>query len=59
MRQGKFVIGDRSANGTFVTIDGTEEMVLRREETILRGHGYITLGQTLATATEKVEFTCE
>ena len=59
VRQGKFVIGDRSANGTFVNVDGDSEMVLRREESILRGHGYITLGQSLTTATEKVEFTCE
>jgi adenylate cyclase len=59
VRQGKFVIGDRSANGTFVNVDGDTEMVLRREEAILRGHGYITLGQSLKTATEKVEFTCE
>jgi len=59
VRQGKFVISDRSANGTFINMDGDTEMVLRREESILRGHGFITLGQSLATATEKVEFTCE
>jgi adenylate cyclase len=59
VRQGKFVISDRSANGTFINMDGDTEMVLRREESILRGHGFITLGQSLTTATEKVEFTCE
>ena len=35
------------------------EVVLRREETMLRGHGFITLGQSRATATEVVEFFCE
>ena len=58
-RVNKFVIADRSANGTFVNIDGDEELVLRREEAILHGHGFITLGQSRATATEFVEFFCE
>jgi len=59
VRQDKFVIADRSANGTYVTIDGDRPMVLRREEALLRGHGYITLGQSKDTATEVVEFFCE
>jgi len=58
-RQDKFVIADRSANGTFLSIDGDREIVLRREEALLRGHGFITLGQSRATATEFVEFFCE
>jgi adenylate cyclase len=58
-RQDKFVLADRSANGTYVSIDGDREIVLRREEALLRGHGFITLGQSRATATEFVEFFCE
>ncbi len=58
-RQDKFVLSDRSANGTYVSIDGDREIVLRREEAMLRGHGFITLGQSRATATEFVEFFCE
>jgi adenylate cyclase len=58
-RQDKFVIADRSANGTFLSIDGDREIVLRREEALLRGHGFITLGQSRSTATEFVEFFCE
>jgi adenylate cyclase len=58
-RQDKFVLADRSANGTFLSIDGDREIVLRREEALLRGHGFITLGQSRATATEFVEFFCE
>ena len=57
-RMDKFVLADRSANGTCVSIDGQGELVLRREECILRGHGFITLGQTRETATEIVEFHC-
>jgi len=58
-RQGKFVLTDHSANGTYVTIDGDSELVLRREETILRNHGVIALGHSRASATELVEFFCE
>jgi adenylate cyclase len=55
----KFVLADRSANGTYLSIDGDSEIVLRREEVLLRGHGFITLGQSRSTATEFVEFFCE
>jgi predicted component of type VI protein secretion system len=55
-RQSKFVITDRSANGTYLTIDGDRELILRREEAMLRNHGFIALGQSRATATELVEF---
>jgi adenylate cyclase len=58
-RQDKFFITDRSANGTYLTIDGATEIVLRREESMLRGHGCITLGQPRANATEIVEYFCE
>lgn len=59
VRQGKFMITDRSANGTYISIDGDQEMILRREEAMLRHHGVIALGQSRNTATELVEFFCE
>ena len=58
-RRDKFVLADRSANGTYLSIDGDPEIVLRREEALLRGHGFITLGQSRSTATEFVEYFCE
>jgi adenylate cyclase len=58
-RQDSFVLADRSVNGTYLSIDGDREIVLRREEAALRGHGFITLGQSRSTATEFVEFFCE
>ena len=58
-RQDKFVLADHSANGTYLSIDGDREIVLRREEALLRGHGFITLGQSRSTATEFVEYYCE
>lgn len=58
-RQDKFMIIDRSANGTYVTINGDREIVLRREEAMLRHHGVIALGQSQSSATERIEFFCE
>ena len=58
-RQGRFFLTDRSANGTWLSIDGAAEVVLRREESMLHGHGFISLGQPRASSTELVEFTCE
>jgi adenylate cyclase len=58
-RLDKFILTDHSANGTFITIEGDKEIVLRREEFTLRGHGWIALGQSRASATDVVEFFCE
>jgi len=58
-RLDKFVLTDHSANGTFITIEGDKEIVLRREEFTLRAHGWIAFGQSRATATDVVEFFCE
>src|SRR6266850_2071412 len=43
-RLDKFILTDHSANGTFITIEGDKEIVLRREEFTLRGHGWIAFG---------------
>lgn len=58
-RLGKFVLGDHSANGTFVTFENEPEIVLRREEVVLRNKGSIAFGQSRETATEVAEFFCE
>ena len=58
-RMNKFVIADHSTNGTYVTVDGDNEIELRREEFTLRGHGWISFGQSRASAIEVVEFFCE
>ena len=58
-RLDKFILTDHSANGTFVTIEGDREIVLRREEFTLRAHGWIAFGQSRAAATDVVEFFCE
>jgi len=58
-RGDKFVLIDHSANGTYVTMRGDRELVLRREECVLRGRGVIALGQPRETATELLEFVCD
>jgi adenylate cyclase len=58
-RLDKFILTDHSANGTFITIEGDKEIILRREEFTLRAHGWIAFGQTRATATDVIEFFCE
>jgi len=58
-RLGKFVLGDHSANGTFVTFENEPEIVLRREEVVLRNKGSIAFGQSRETATEVADFFCE
>lgn len=58
-RLDKYVLSDHSANGTFVTVEGEKEILLRREEFILRGHGMITFGQSRSGTEEVVEYFCE
>jgi adenylate cyclase len=58
-RRHTFVLVDHSSNGTFVTIEGDSEVVLKREEFTLRGHGWIAFGLPRAETSELVEFFCE
>jgi class 3 adenylate cyclase len=59
-RRDKFVLADHSSNGTWVQFSGeAEEVVLRREELMLRASGIIGLGHSPADGQgTPVEFTC-
>ena len=58
-RRDKFVIVDQSSNGTFVTVDGEPEIMLRREELMLRGRGHVTFGHAyLDDPSEFLGFSC-
>lgn len=58
-RRDKFVLVDVSSNGTFCTVTGESEILLRREELILRGSGRLSFGHSLADdMTESVEYVC-
>ncbi|MBL8398630.1 MAG: adenylate/guanylate cyclase domain-containing protein [Candidatus Accumulibacter sp.] len=54
---GYFVLSDLSTNGTFVTLKGENELLLKREEFILRGSGIIAFaGSANRTTANIVEF---
>jgi hypothetical protein len=60
-RRDKFFLIDQSTNGTFVALANESEVVLRREEMMLRGTGRMGFGHSVnLTGTEVVTFTvCE
>jgi hypothetical protein len=45
-RLNKFVLIDQSANGTYVIINGRDEIMLRREDFVLYGSGQIAFGES-------------
>ena len=49
-RRGKFFLADQSTNGTYVTVEGDAEIMLKREQLLLRGRGVIGLGHSSAAA---------
>jgi len=56
-RFGKFVISDQSTNGTYIRFNDRHVTHIVNEETMLRGSGSISLGQTYSdNPTELIEF---
>jgi pSer/pThr/pTyr-binding forkhead associated (FHA) protein len=43
-RRDKYFYTDLSTNGTYVAMEGIDEMLLRREEVMLRGRGCLAYG---------------
>jgi adenylate cyclase len=58
-RHDNWVLKDHSTNGTYVTIEGDREIVLQREDLILRKHGWIAFGQSRAQTEEVAEYFCD
>ena len=59
-RRDRFVLVDKSTNGTFVTFEGEQELALRRDEITLRKSGWICFGQSRSAAGDDVmEFVCD
>ena len=58
-RQDKFVLQDHSTNGTYVTLEGEKEILLRREEIALQSRGWIAFGRPRKETTDLVEFACD
>ncbi len=56
-RRDKFFLIDLSTNGTFVAVAGEPEIILRREEVMLRGAGRIAFGHSVGRpGDEAVDF---
>ena len=58
-RSDHFVLADQSTNGTYVTVEGEGEVLLKREELTLRKRGWISLGGPRGAAAEALEFSCD
>jgi len=58
-RHDHFVVADKSTNGTFVLVEGEDEVILQRDETTLRKHGWISFGRPRSSGGEAVEFFCD
>jgi len=57
--RGRFVLTDRSTNGTHVYPDNSEEIYLRREQIPLWGSGKFSLGAPQEEVLNVIEFNCE
>jgi adenylate cyclase len=58
-RRDKFVLIDHSSNGTYVTVQGEAEIVLRREELVLRSRGQMSFGHAYQDDTAEIlAFSC-
>jgi pSer/pThr/pTyr-binding forkhead associated (FHA) protein len=53
-----FVLIDESTNGTYVAMEGHNEVLLRRDRVMLRGRGKIGFGTSTGKATALVRFDC-
>lgn len=53
LRRNRFVLIDQSTNGTFVAEQNTQPIHLRRDEMGLGGSGVISLGQPIASTSER------
>jgi len=53
-RRGNFFLVDQSTNGTYVTVAGDAEIMVKREQVMLRGRGVISLGHSSTAAGAEV-----
>lgn len=58
LRGDKFVLVDRSSNGTFVAIEGEKEFVLSHEEIVLRKRGSLALGRPCGETAQLIHYVC-
>jgi class 3 adenylate cyclase len=60
LQRGRFTLTDQSINGSFVKMDGHEEMFVRRDSVSLTGSGQIGLGRLPdKESPQTIQFACE
>lgn len=55
----RFMLRDHSTNGTFVTVEGEQELRIRADEMLLQARGWLSLGASRLLAEELVQFRCQ
>ena len=55
----QYYLVDESTNGTYLHIDNDREILLRRDQALLRGRGTIAFGVSAAKSEECLHFECE
>ncbi|MFM9968266.1 MAG: adenylate/guanylate cyclase domain-containing protein [Burkholderiales bacterium] len=55
----QFYLVDESTNGTYLHIEGDREILLKRDQALLRGSGSISFGVPAAKSEESMFFVCE
>lgn len=58
LRGDRFILVDRSSNGTFIRMVGEKEFLLSRGETVLRNQGHLALGGTCNGNPFAISFIC-
>lgn len=58
LRGDKFILNDRSSNGTYICIDTEKELFICREEFILHDKGHISLGGSCTDSLFLISFVC-
>lgn len=56
LRQQGFALRDHSSNGTYLTNEGSEEVLVRGDEAPLAAHGWVSFGNSRSLATVVLEF---
>jgi class 3 adenylate cyclase len=54
LRRDQYVLIDQSTNGTYVTLEGKEQFLLRCDEAVLRGRGQIRFGHAAGSNMEEL-----
>jgi class 3 adenylate cyclase len=59
-RRDQFVLFDHSTNGTYVTVEGEPEVLVKHESFLLRGSGLLSIGEPAAAARGRgrIEYEC-